>query len=114
MQQCVPRCTPELLGDGFSDPDSPQARRGAKRHLARAGPARLDARGGRARGTNARTCATKGSKRLPRCSGTASTRTTNVARATTPHEFVVPPAKAEEMYDPETFGRSAGDRVIVY
>ena len=39
---------------------------------------------------------------------------TYVARATTPGEFVVPPAKAEEMYDPETFGRSAGDRVIVY
>ena len=28
-------------------------------------------------------------------------------------EFVVPPAKAEEMYSPETFGRSATDRVIV-
>jgi uncharacterized protein YfaS (alpha-2-macroglobulin family) len=39
---------------------------------------------------------------------------TYVARATTPGEFVVPPAKAEEMYDPGTFGRSAGDRVIVY
>jgi uncharacterized protein YfaS (alpha-2-macroglobulin family) len=36
-----------------------------------------------------------------------------VARATTPGEFVVPPAKAEEMYHPETFGRSATDRVIV-
>jgi len=36
-----------------------------------------------------------------------------VARATTPGTFVVPPAKAEEMYSPETFGRSAGDRVIV-
>ena len=36
-----------------------------------------------------------------------------VARATTPGEFVVPPAKAEEMYAPETFGRSATDRVIV-
>ncbi|MGE4072843.1 MAG: alpha-2-macroglobulin family protein [Lysobacterales bacterium] len=35
------------------------------------------------------------------------------ARATTPGEFVVPPAKAEEMYQPETFGRSASDRVIV-
>jgi len=35
------------------------------------------------------------------------------ARATTPGSFVVPPAKAEEMYAPETFGRSAGDRVIV-
>jgi hypothetical protein len=34
-------------------------------------------------------------------------------RATTPGEFVVPPAKAEEMYMPETFGRSASDRVIV-
>jgi hypothetical protein len=36
-----------------------------------------------------------------------------VARATTPGQYVVPPAKAEEMYAPETFGRSATDRVIV-
>jgi hypothetical protein len=36
-----------------------------------------------------------------------------VVRATTPGNFVVPPAKAEEMYAPETFGRSASDRVIV-
>jgi uncharacterized protein YfaS (alpha-2-macroglobulin family) len=36
-----------------------------------------------------------------------------VARATTPGNFVVPPAKAEEMYHPETFGRSGSDRVIV-
>ncbi|MBA3458543.1 MAG: Ig-like domain-containing protein [Deltaproteobacteria bacterium] len=36
-----------------------------------------------------------------------------VARATTPGNFVVPPTKAEEMYMPETFGRSASDRVIV-
>ena len=33
--------------------------------------------------------------------------------ATTPGVFVVPPAKAEEMYAPETFGRSASDKVIV-
>lgn len=38
---------------------------------------------------------------------------TYVARATTPGRFVVPPAKAEEMYAPETFGRSASDVVIV-
>ena len=36
-----------------------------------------------------------------------------VARATTPGTFVVPPTKAEEMYAPETFGRSRTDRVIV-
>jgi hypothetical protein len=36
-----------------------------------------------------------------------------VARATTPGSFVAPPAKAEEMYSPETFGRSAGERVMV-
>ena len=36
-----------------------------------------------------------------------------VARATTPGAFVVPPTKVEEMYAPETFGRSATDRVIV-
>ena len=38
---------------------------------------------------------------------------TYVARATTPGTFVVPPPKAEEMYHPETFGRGAGDRLIV-
>lgn len=36
-----------------------------------------------------------------------------VARATTPGDFVVPPPKAEEMYDPETFGRGPGDRVVI-
>ena len=36
-----------------------------------------------------------------------------VARATTPGAFVVPPAKAEEMYRPEVFGRGATDRVVV-
>jgi len=38
---------------------------------------------------------------------------TYVARATTPGQFVVPPAHAEEMYHPETFGRDATARVIV-
>jgi alpha-2-macroglobulin len=36
-----------------------------------------------------------------------------VARAMTPGHFVAPPARAEEMYHPETFGRGATDRVIV-
>jgi hypothetical protein len=36
-----------------------------------------------------------------------------VARATTPGRFVAPPARAEEMYAPETFGRSSTDRVVV-
>ena len=36
-----------------------------------------------------------------------------VARATVPGTFVVPPAKAEEMYSPEVFGRSSSDTVIV-
>jgi uncharacterized protein YfaS (alpha-2-macroglobulin family) len=38
---------------------------------------------------------------------------TYVARATTPGTFVVPPTKAEEIYEPETFGRSGSDVVIV-
>jgi uncharacterized protein YfaS (alpha-2-macroglobulin family) len=38
---------------------------------------------------------------------------TYTARATTPGTFVVPPAKAEEMYSPEVFGRSGSDVVIV-
>jgi uncharacterized protein YfaS (alpha-2-macroglobulin family) len=36
-----------------------------------------------------------------------------VTRATTPGQFVVPPAKAEEMYHPETFGRTGTDLVNV-
>lgn len=36
-----------------------------------------------------------------------------VTTATTPGRFVVPPTKAEEMYFPETFGRSASDIVVV-
>jgi len=35
------------------------------------------------------------------------------ARATTPGTFTAGPAKAEEMYSPEVFGRGATDRVIV-
>ena len=38
---------------------------------------------------------------------------TYVARATTPGTFVVPPTKAEEIYGPETFGRSGSDVVVV-
>jgi uncharacterized protein YfaS (alpha-2-macroglobulin family) len=38
---------------------------------------------------------------------------TYVARATTPGTFIVPPTKAEEIYAPETFGRSGSDIVIV-
>ncbi len=36
-----------------------------------------------------------------------------VARATMPGTFIVPPAKAEEMYSPEVFGRGQSDIVIV-
>ena len=38
---------------------------------------------------------------------------TYVARATTLGTFVVPPARAEEIYAPEVFGRSGSDRVVV-
>ncbi|GAB5357599.1 hypothetical protein AAMO2058_000388100 [Amorphochlora amoebiformis] len=38
---------------------------------------------------------------------------TYTARATTAGEFVVPPAKAEEMYSPENFGRSSSERMII-
>ncbi|MCP4601821.1 MAG: hypothetical protein GY847_15120 [Proteobacteria bacterium] len=37
-----------------------------------------------------------------------------VARATTPGEFTSPPARAEEMYHPETFGRSGTEKVVVW
>ena len=36
-----------------------------------------------------------------------------ITRATTPGTFIVPPSKAEEMYSPEVFGRSASDWVVV-
>ena len=36
-----------------------------------------------------------------------------VAQATIPGSFVVPPATAEEIFNPEVFGRSASDRVVV-
>ncbi len=36
-----------------------------------------------------------------------------VARATTPGIFIAPPTKAEEMYEPETFGRSGSNKVII-
>jgi hypothetical protein len=36
-----------------------------------------------------------------------------IARATTPGSFVAPPAKAEEVYAPETFGRSRTERVFI-
>ncbi len=38
---------------------------------------------------------------------------TYIARATTPGEFVVPPTRAEEIFAPEVFGRSASDSVTV-
>jgi alpha-2-macroglobulin len=38
---------------------------------------------------------------------------TYVARATTVGSFVIPPTRAEEMYEPETFGRSGSSKLIV-
>jgi uncharacterized protein YfaS (alpha-2-macroglobulin family) len=38
---------------------------------------------------------------------------TYTARATTLGTFVVPPTRAEEMYEPETFGRGATEKVVV-
>jgi len=38
---------------------------------------------------------------------------TYTVRATTAGSYIVPPAKAEGMYAPETFGRTATDHVVV-
>lgn len=38
---------------------------------------------------------------------------TYLVRATAPGSFIVPPTRAEEMYAPETFGRTASDRVVI-
>ena len=35
------------------------------------------------------------------------------ALATTPGEYVLPPLKAEEMYSPEVYGRTASGKLIV-
>jgi uncharacterized protein YfaS (alpha-2-macroglobulin family) len=40
-------------------------------------------------------------------------RLSYTARATTPGTFAAAPAKAEEMYAPETFGRSTGETVVI-
>jgi hypothetical protein len=42
-----------------------------------------------------------------------SHRYSYTARATTPGTFLAAPAKAEEMYSPETFGRSSGTTVVI-
>ena len=42
-----------------------------------------------------------------------SHRFSYVVRATTPGTFVAAPARAEEMYSPETFGRSSGVTVVI-
>ncbi|MGA7745038.1 MAG: alpha-2-macroglobulin family protein [Polyangia bacterium] len=34
-------------------------------------------------------------------------------RATTPGRYVLPPARAEAMYTPEVYGRSAGGQLVV-
>ena len=69
--------------------------------------------GGGDPGMSTRTCATTAPRHLPLCCGMVSMNTHTSARATTPGTFVVPPAKAEEMYSPEVFGRSGSDMVIV-
>ena len=45
--------------------------------------------------------------------GAGSYEYTYVARATTPGVFVAPPTRAEQMYEPEVFGRSASTTVTI-
>jgi uncharacterized protein YfaS (alpha-2-macroglobulin family) len=45
--------------------------------------------------------------------GEGTHRFSYTARATTPGTFIAAPAKAEEMYSPETFGRSGGTTVVI-
>lgn len=45
--------------------------------------------------------------------GAGSYEYTYVTRATTPGTFVVPPARAEQIYEPEVFGRSANTTVTI-
>ena len=41
-------------------------------------------------------------------------RYTYVARATTPGAYVSAPARAEEMYAPETYGRTSSEEVVIF
>jgi len=45
--------------------------------------------------------------------GAGSYEYTYVARATTPGTFVIPPTRAEQIYEPEVFGRSASTAVTI-
>ena len=45
--------------------------------------------------------------------GAGSHRCSYAVRATTPGPFIAAPARAEEMYRPESFGRSAGVTVTI-
>jgi len=36
-----------------------------------------------------------------------------LSRGATPGTFIAAPTKAEEMYSPETFGRSAGQVIVI-
>jgi hypothetical protein len=92
---------PELSGTGFvDDPDAGRTRTGAW-------------------GTWLRTWFEHQNLRDDRAEAFASLlragvhEYTYLARATTPGTFVVPPPRAEMMYQPETFGRGEGDVVIV-
>ncbi|MEO8073634.1 MAG: hypothetical protein ABI686_10355 [Acidobacteriota bacterium] len=61
---------------------------------------------------NTKISATNAPKHFLRCSGKAFIIIPTL-QATTPGQFVVPPAKAEEMYHPETFGRTGMDFVKI-
>ena len=63
-------------------------------------------------GSTTRTLATTGPRRSRPGSKPAPT-STPTSRATTPGTFVTPPTRAEQMYEPEVFGRSASTTVVV-
>ena len=60
-----------------------------------------------------RTCATTAARRSRWTSREGAHRFSYTARATTPGTFLAAPAKAEEMYSPETFGRSSSQTVVI-
>ena len=111
--------TPTWRSSTRSRPDSNHSIRRSPRHRGhRPNTARMIRRrrssplGTARRGSITRICVTTASKRSARTS-TEGPTTTPTSRATTIGSFVVPPAKAEEIYAPEVFGRTASDRVVI-
>ncbi len=101
------------------DPRGPTAARRGRTSSRATSPSRrppgepTSRRSGGARGGITRTAATTAPRPSPASCPPATTPTATWPGRRHPGTFVVPPTKAEEIYTPETFGRSASATVII-